>query len=139
MLNHVEHIGIAVKDLESAIKLYTTLLGVGPYKLEFIESEKVTTAFFKTGETKIELLAASDLDSPIAKYLEKRGEGLHHIAYDVKDIYQEMEYMQKSGFTLIHNKPKRGAENKWICFIHPKDTSGVLMELCQDIVEEKIL
>jgi methylmalonyl-CoA/ethylmalonyl-CoA epimerase len=136
MLRHIEHIGIAVKDIEAATSLYTRLMGVEPYKRELVDSEHVVTVFFKTGETKIELLAATSDASPIAKYIDKKGEGIHHIAYSVENIEEEMERMKFEGFKLINETPKRGADNKLICFIHPKDTSGVLIELCQDIQNE---
>jgi methylmalonyl-CoA/ethylmalonyl-CoA epimerase len=133
MFLRVEHIGIAVNDLSSANELYTRLLGVAPYKEEAVESERVMTSFFRNGETKIELLAATDPASAIAKYIDKRGEGIHHIAFEVSDIHAEMERLAGAGFTLLNEKPKRGADNKLICFVHPKDTRGVLVELCQSI------
>ena len=133
MLLRVEHIGIAVSDLRAANELYATLLGISPYKEEAVESEHVQTSFFRTGETKIELLAATDPASAIAKYIEKRGEGIHHIAFEVSDIHAEMERLAAAGFTLLNERPKRGADNKLICFVHPKDTRGVLVELCQSI------
>jgi methylmalonyl-CoA/ethylmalonyl-CoA epimerase len=133
MFLRVEHIGIAVNDLSSANELYTQLLGVAPYKEEAVESEHVMTSFFRNGETKIELLAATDPASAIAKYIDKRGEGIHHIAFEVSDIHAEMERLAGAGFTLLNEKPKRGADHKLICFVHPKDTRGVLVELCQSI------
>jgi methylmalonyl-CoA/ethylmalonyl-CoA epimerase len=134
-LTKVEHIGIAVKDLESANALYARILGVPHYKTEEVESEHVLTSFFKVGETKIELLQATHPESAIAKFIEKRGEGLHHVAYAVTNIQEEMERMSADGFTLLNQQPKRGADNKWVCFIHPKNCNGVLVELCQDIEE----
>ncbi len=133
MFLKVEHIGIAVSDLRAANELYTRLLGVEPYKEEAVESEHVNTSFFRQGETKIELLAATDPSSAIAKSIEKRGEGIHHIAFEVADIHAEMERLASAGFTLLNERPKRGADNKLICFVHPKDTRGVLVELCQSI------
>ena len=134
-LTKVEHIGIAVKDLESANALYARILSVPHYKTEEVESEHVLTSFFKVGETKIELLQATHPESAIAKFIEKRGEGLHHVAYAVTNIQEEMERMSADGFTLLNQQPKRGADNKWVCFIHPKNCNGVLVELCQDIEE----
>ena len=131
-LKHVEHIGIAVADLEAAVKTYETLLNAPCYKRETVESEKVETAFFQTGQTKIELLGASAPDSVIAKYVEKRGQGLHHIAFDVDDIHAEMARLRDAGFRLLNEEPKEGADNKLICFVHPKDGAGVLIELCQE-------
>jgi methylmalonyl-CoA/ethylmalonyl-CoA epimerase len=134
MLLQVDHIGIAVADLDAANALYTTLLGVQPYKAEEVASEGVMTSFFKTGETKIELLGATRPDSPIAKYLEKKGQGLHHIAFEVADIYAEMARLGAEGFQLLQTEPKLGADNKLICFIHPKSAGGVLIELCQSVI-----
>lgn len=131
-----EHLGFAVKDLAAANVLYTRLLGIEPYKEEEVESEGVKTSFFKVGETKIELLEATKPESAIAKYIEKRGEGMHHIAFEVEDIYTEMERLKKEGFRLLNEAPKRGADNKWVCFIHPKTAGGVLVELCQEIKEK---
>lgn len=131
-----EHLGFAVKDLAAANVLYTRLLGIEPYKEEEVESEGVKTSFFKVGETKIELLEATKPESAIAKYIEKRGEGMHHIAFEVEDIYAEMERLKKEGFRLLNEAPKRGADNKWVCFIHPKTAGGVLVELCQEIKEK---
>ena len=127
----IEHLGIAVKDLEAANELYTTLLGKAPYKAEEVESEKVMTSFFQTGESKIELLAATAPDSAIAQYIEKRGEGIHHVAFRVADIRAEMERLREQGFRLLNEAPKRGADNMWVCFVHPKSANGVLVELCQ--------
>ncbi len=132
-IQKIEHIGIAVRDLEASIKIYENMLGIAPYKTEEVPSEKVMTVFFRTGESKIELLGATHPESPIAKFIDKRGEGIHHIAFGVEDIYVEMERMRAEGYKLINDSPKRGADNKLICFVHPKDTSGVLIELCQDI------
>ncbi|WP_026998323.1 methylmalonyl-CoA epimerase [Eisenibacter elegans] len=129
----VEHIGIAVKDLASANELFSKLLNTKPYKTETVASEAVSTSFFAVGETKIELLEASAPDSAIAKFIEKRGEGIHHIAYEVADIEAEMERLRAEGFTLLNDKPKRGADNKLVCFLHPKSSNGVLVELCQEI------
>lgn len=132
-MRKVEHIGIAVKNLEAAEKVYTALLGVSPYKRETVESEHVVTSFFKTGETKIELLEATSSGSAIAKFIEKKGEGIHHIAYSVENIVEEMERLKAEGFLLLNETPKKGADNKLICFIHPKSSNGVLTELCQEI------
>lgn len=132
-MNKIEHIGIAVKNLNQANDLYTSLLGEAPYKKEEVESEKVITSFFKNGPNKIELLAATDSDSAIAKFIEKKGEGIHHIAFAVDNIYEEMERLQKSGFQLLSSSPKKGADNKLVCFVHPKSANGVLVELCQEI------
>jgi methylmalonyl-CoA/ethylmalonyl-CoA epimerase len=133
MLLNIEHIGIAVKSLADANDLYTRLLGVAPYKEESVASEHVTTSFFKTGETKIELLQASDPNSAIAKFIEKKGEGIHHIAFEVSNIEAEMARLQAEGFVLLNEVPKKGADNKLVCFIHPKSANGVLVELCQEI------
>ena len=132
-MKKIEHIGIAVKDLQSANDLYSKLLNTPCYKEERVESEGVATSFFQVGETKIELLEATSPDSAIAKFIEKRGEGIHHIAYDVEDIHAEMERLRKEGFVLINDAPKKGADNKLVCFLHPKSTSGVLIELRQEI------
>lgn len=132
-LQKVEHIGIAVRDIHTANEHYTTLLGVPPYKSEEVVSEHVITSFFKVGETKIELLQATHEDSAIAKFIEKRGEGMHHIAYDVPNIAVAMQYFAEQGYTLLQQQPKLGADNKLICFIHPKNCHGVLTELCQEI------
>lgn len=129
----IEHIGVAVKNLEQSNKLFALLLGSAHYKTEVVESEKVSTSFFKTGESKIELLEASDPLSPIAKFIEKRGEGIHHIAFEVADIRQSMKELKESGFILLNEEPKKGADNKLVCFLHPKSTNGVLVELCQEI------
>lgn len=132
-MRKIEHIGIAVKDLEKSNELYSKLLNTQPYKLEEVKSESVKTSFFQVGESKIELLEASKEDSAIAKFIAKKGEGIHHIAYDVEDIYAEMERLKDEGFILLNDKPKRGADNKLVCFLHPKSAGGVLVELCQEI------
>lgn len=132
-MQKVEHIGIAVKSLETAIPLYEKLLGTHCYKKEEVASEKVATAFFQKGETKIELLESLDPQGVIARYIDKKGEGIHHIAFEVADIYKEMERLKAEGFTLLMDEPKRGADNKLICFVHPKSAHGVLVELCQSI------
>ncbi len=134
-MNKIEHIGIAVKDLQSANNIYEQLLGLAPYKQELVESEHVLTSFFQVGPNKIELLVATNPESAIAKYIEKRGEGIHHIAFDVEDIHAEMERLRGLGFTLLNEQPKRGADNKLVCFVHPKSANGVLIELCQSIVD----
>ena len=133
MLTKIEHIGIAVSNLEEANKTYETLLGVAPYKAEDVESEGVTTSFFKVGDSKIELLGATHEDSAIAKFIAKRGEGIQHIAYAVEDIEKEMKRLKNEGFKLLNETPKKGADNKLIAFLHPKSSNGVLVELCQDI------
>lgn len=135
-MKKIEHIGIAVKDLKAANTTYSALLGSETYKTETVESEGVRTSFFKTGESKIELLAATNPDSPIAKFLEKRGEGIHHIAFAVDDIDAEISRLESEGFQLINKKPKPGADNKLIAFLHPKSTNGVLVELCMEVKEE---
>lgn len=133
----IEHIGIAVEDLDKANKLYTSLLGEGPYKEEEVASEHVLTSFFKTGESKVELLAATSPESAIAKYLEKRGPGIHHVAFRVDDIEAEMERLRSAGFRLLNEQPKQGADNMLVCFVHPKSAGGVLVELCQPIHQVK--
>ncbi|MBO3699104.1 methylmalonyl-CoA epimerase [Roseivirga sp. E12] len=132
-MKKIEHIGIAVKDLETSNNLFAKLFGEAHYKVESVESEGVNTSFFQVGPNKIELLEATNPDSPIAKFLEKRGEGIHHIAYDVEDIRAEMKRLESEGFTLLNTEPKKGADNKLVCFLHPKTTNGVLVELCQEI------
>jgi len=127
-----EHIGIAVKDLSISVPLFEKLLNSQCYKTELVETEKVNTAFFKKGETKIELLESTDPDGVIAKFIERKGEGLHHIAFDVADIYTEMARLKAEGFILLNEEPKQGADNKLVCFLHPKGTNGVLIELCQE-------
>lgn len=133
LMNKIEHVGIAVKDLDQSCDLYEKLLGVPAYKRESVSAEEVDTAFFLTGENKIELLAASSDNSTVAAFIAKKGEGIHHIAFDVDDIYIEMERLKKEGFVLLSEVPKQGADNKLICFVHPKGTNGVLVELCQEI------
>ena len=132
-MNKIEHIGIAVKDLDLSCDLYEKLLGSPPYKREEVASQTVSTAFFKTGENKIELLAATAKDSPIALFIEKKGEGIHHIAFDVTDIYKEMERLKNNGFILLNDEPIIRADHKLVCVVHPRGTNGVLIELCQDI------
>jgi methylmalonyl-CoA/ethylmalonyl-CoA epimerase len=128
----IEHIGIAVKELSASIPLFEKLLNSACYKTETVDTEKVNTAFFKKGETKIELLESSVADGVIAKYIEKKGEGIHHIAFEVADIDAEMERLKAEGFVLLHDKPKNGADNKLVCFLHPKGTNSVLVELCME-------
>lgn len=135
-MNKIEHIGIAVKDLERSNTLFKKLLGTAHYKVEEVESEGVRTSFFKSGPNKIELLEAIATDSPIAKFLDKKGEGVHHIAFAVNDIVSEIERLKKEGFTVLNEQPKKGADNKWVAFLHPKGTNGVLVELCQEINED---
>ncbi|MDQ8052348.1 MAG: methylmalonyl-CoA epimerase [Pedobacter sp.] len=132
-MNKIEHIGIAVKNLSNSIDIYQRVLNADCYKTERVASENVNTAFFRTGENKIELLEATSPDSPIAKFLEKKGEGIHHVAFLVDDILEEMERLRNEGFVLLNESPKKGADNKMVCFIHPKETNGVLIELCQEI------
>ncbi|MBK8956425.1 MAG: methylmalonyl-CoA epimerase [Saprospiraceae bacterium] len=139
MISHIEHIGIAVKDLKIANETYERLLGIPPYKEETVTSEHVVTSFFLSGNQKIELLEATHPESAIARFIEKRGEGIHHIAFEVDDIWAEMERFKNDGFTLLNEIPKRGADNKWVCFIHPKSAHGVLIELCQQITEDECL
>ena len=132
MLRKIEHIGIAVRDIEAAEKIFTDVLGAESYKREIVESEHVLTSFFKMGESKIELLQATHPDSAIARYLEKGKEGIHHIAFDVEDIYSEIERLKGLGYIMIHDVPKEGADNKLIAFMHPKGSNGVLVELCME-------
>ncbi len=134
-MQKIEHIGIAVASLEEGEKLYQSLLGVAPYKRETVESEKVVTSFFRQGPNKIELLAPIGDDGPISKFLSKKGPGIHHIAYAVTDIKAEMRRMASEGFILLNEEPKKGADNKLVCFVHPKSAGGVLVELCQEIPE----
>jgi len=134
MFKKVEHIGIAVKNIQASNKLFEKLFGKAHYKIESVESEGVSTSFFQVGEAKIELLEATNENSPIAKFIEKRGEGIHHIAYEVDDIFEEMKRLQAEGFELLNQEPKKGADNKLICFLHPKSTGGVLVEICQEII-----
>ena len=133
-MKKIEHIGIAVKNLKSANKLYSKLLNTTPYKTEEVTSENVNTSFFQVGESKIELLEGTSPESPISKFIEKRGEGVHHIAFEVEDIEKEIARLTKEGFQMIHEKPKDGADNKLIAFLHPKSSNGVLIELCQEKV-----
>ena len=128
----IEHIGIAVKELAIAIPLFEKLLNSNCYKTEMVESEQVNTAFFNTGETKIELLESSSTDGVIAKFIDKKGEGMHHIAFEVADIETEMERLKGEGFIFLNERPKPGADNKLVCFLHPKSTNGVLIELCME-------
>ncbi len=132
-MKKIEHIGIAVKDLAASNLLFEKLFGAPAYKEEAVESEGVKTSFFLNGPNKIELLEATNPDSPIAKFIEKKGEGIHHIAFDVEDIELEMKRLSEEGFTLLNTVPKKGADNKLVCFLHPKTTNGVLIELCQEI------
>jgi len=136
MIIRLEHIGIAVKSIKDSNQLFHQLLNEEHYKVEEVASENVNTSFFKTGESKIELLEATDPKSAIAKFIEKRGEGIHHIAFEVDDIEAEMERLREEGFRLLNKKPKRGADNKLVCFVHPKSANGVLVELCQSISEK---
>ncbi len=129
----IEHLGIAVKNLEQSNVLFEKLFNAAPYKQEKVESENVSTSFFMMGSTKIELLEATNPNSAIAKFIEKKGEGIHHIAFEVEDIYSEMKRLQNEGFTVLSEQPQKGADNKMICFLHPKSTNGVLIELCQEI------
>ncbi|MEY4038539.1 MAG: methylmalonyl-CoA epimerase [Bacteroidota bacterium] len=134
-MRKIEHIGIAVKDLDVSNALFEKLFGAPAYKAEVVESEGVTTSFFLNGPNKIELLAATNPDSPIAKFIEKKGEGIHHIAFDVEDIVSEIARLQQEGFVVLNETPKKGADNKLVAFLHPKSTNGVLIELCQEIRE----
>ena len=133
MIKKIEHIGIAVKNLDEANKIYEQLLGSPPYKMETVVSEGVNTSFFKSGESKVELLEATKDESAIAKFIAKKGEGIHHIAFAVKDIHKEIKRLKEDGYAIINESPKKGADNKLICFVHPKNTKGVLIELCQEI------
>lgn len=132
-MNKIEHIGIAVKDLNASNDLFEKLFGAPAYKSEEVASEGVRTSFFMNGPNKIELLAATNAESPIAKFLEKKGEGIHHIAFDVDDIVAEIERLKGEGFVVLNETPKKGADNKIVAFLHPKSTNGVLIELCQEI------
>ena len=132
-MRKIEHIGIAVHDIEASNKVFTKIFGKESYKSESVETESVITSFFQVGESKIELVAATNQNSPIAKYLTKNREGMHHIAFDVQDIKAEMKRLQSEGIRTLNDQPKQGADNKLICFLHPKDTNGVLIELCQEI------
>lgn len=131
-MRKIEHIGIAVKDIEASNDLFKKLLGEAHYKMETVESEGVSTSFFQVGPNKIELLEATNPDSPIAKFIEKKGEGIHHIAFDVEDIEAEIKRLTAEGFTVLNETPKNGADNKLVAFLHPKSTNGVLIELCQE-------
>lgn len=128
---HIDHIGIAIKDVKKATETYSKILNAKPTKTEVVESEKVETVFFQTGESKVELLGPTGPDSVIAKYVEKKGEGLHHVAFEVDDIHAELERLRGEGFTVLNEQPKQGADNKLVAFVHPKDNHGVLVELCQ--------
>jgi len=132
-MEKVEHIGIAVKSLSASVPLFEKLLNTTCYKTEPVESEKVNTAFFQTGETKIELLESTEEDGVISRFIEKKGEGIHHIAFEVNDIHKEMDRLKKEGFALLNDAPKKGADNKLVCFLHPKSTNAVLIEICQSI------
>lgn len=133
MFKKIEHIGIAVKNANASVALFNSLFQSNPYKTEIVESEQVNTIFYQIGPNKIELLEATSAESTIAKFIDKKGEGIHHIAYEVEDIGVEMERLKKEGFQFIHEQPKKGADNKLIAFLHPKSTNGVLIELCQEI------
>ena len=133
-MNKIEHIGIAVKNLETSNELFAKLFGKPHYKIEEVASEGVNTSFFQVGENKIELLEATKPDSPIAKFIEKKGEGIHHIAFDVTDIEAEIARLKEEGFIILNETPKKGADNKLVAFLHPKSTNGVLIELCQEIM-----
>lgn len=133
---HIDHIGIAVKDLESAIETYEKLLNTECYKQEMVEAQKVNTAFFQTGESKVELLGATSDDSVIRKYIERKGEGMHHVAFEVDDIYAELKRLKEEGFTILNEEPAQGADNKLVAFVHPKDNHGVLVELCQSMPKD---
>ena len=132
MMLKIEHIGIAVKDLNTSNELFKKLFNQAHYKTEEVQSEGVNTSFFQIGENKIELLEATNPESPIAKFIDKKGEGIHHIAFDVADIRSEMKRLESEGFVLLNQEPKNGADNKLVCFLHPKGTNGVLIELCQE-------
>ena len=132
-MKKIDHIGIAVKDIDVSNALFEKLFGVSPYKFEEVESEGVMTSFFKTDANKIELLAATNPESPIAKFLEKKGEGIHHIAFEVTNINDEVQRLKAEGFVVLNEVPKKGADNKWVVFLHPKTTNGVLIEFCQTI------
>jgi methylmalonyl-CoA/ethylmalonyl-CoA epimerase len=129
----LEHVGIAVKNLQEANLCYEKLLGIAPYKIESVSSEGVNTSFFQAGESKIELVEATHSLSPIARFIDKKGEGIHHIAFEVPDIYSEVQRLKEEGFVFINEIPKQGADNKLVCFVYPKSAHGVLIELCQTI------
>ncbi len=132
---HIDHIGIAVDDLEKAVETYEKLLDGECYKREVVDNQKVETAFFETGQSKVELLGATSPDSVIAKYVAKKGEGMHHVAFEVDDIHAELKRLCEEGFTVLSDEPSRGADNKLVAFVHPKDNHGVLVELCQSVEE----
>ncbi len=132
-MKKIEHIGVAVQDINAANKVFAKIFGKAAYKIETVKSEGVETSFFQIGDSKLELVAATNENSPISKYLSKNKQGLHHIAFDVEDIFIEMARLKEEGFRLLNDNPKKGADNKLICFLHPKDTNGVLIELCQEI------
>ena len=132
-MKKIEHIGVAVKDIDAANKVFKKIFGKAPYKIETVKSEEVETSFFQIGDSKLELVAATNENSPISKYLSNNKQGLHHIAFDVEDIFIEIARLKEEGFRLLNDTPKKGADNKLICFLHPKDTNGVLIELCQEI------
>lgn len=132
-MQNLDHIGIAVKNLSVSVPLFEKLMNTKCYKTETVEGEQVNTAFFKTGETKVELLESASADGVIAKFIEKKGEGMHHIAFEVDDIEAEMKRLQAEGFVLLNEKPKKGADNKLVAFLHPKGTNGVLVEICQGV------
>lgn len=132
-MKHIDHIGIAVENIDEAVNTYERLLGRECYKREIVEDQKVDTAFFRTDQSKVELLGATGEESVIAKYVSKQGEGMHHVAFEVDDIHVEMDRLQREGFSLLSEEPKRGADNKLVAFVHPKDNNGVLVELCQSI------
>ncbi|QNJ97528.1 methylmalonyl-CoA epimerase [Constantimarinum furrinae] len=134
-MNRIEHIGIAVRDIEEANKVYAGLLGYEHYKTEEVPSEGVLTSFFRCGESKIELLKATNAESPIARFIEKKGEGIHHVAFYVDDIYKEVKRLKNEGFQILNEEPKKGADNKLVVFLHPRSAHGVLIELCQDITK----
>ena len=135
---YIDHIGIAVRNIKESNERYSRLLNSAPYKEELVPSESVLTSFFQNGQTKVELVQSLDPDGAIAKFIQKRGEGIHHIAWEVENIYEEMRRLREEGFDLIYASPKRGADNKWVNFIHPKSAGGVLTEICQSIPEEEI-
>ncbi len=132
-MKHIDHIGIAVKSIADSASIFETLLNTTVYKTEIVASENVTTAFLKTGETKIELVQGNDPDGVISRYIDKKGEGMHHIAFEVEDINKEMERLKNEGFELVNDQPRKGADNKLVCFLKPKTTNGVLIEICQEI------
>lgn len=134
-MRKIEHIGIAVKSLNESNALFEKLFGAPAYKEEEVESEGVKTSFFMNGPNKIELLEATNPESPIAKFIEKKGEGIHHIAFDVENIHNEVERLKEEGFVILNETPKKGADNKLVVFLHPKSTNGVLIELCQEIAD----